>query len=80
MDLTIDQIRQTFEVNLYGPIFMVRATVPHMPAGGRIINISSTSVKTPTPQYNVYGASKAALDYLTAIWAGEVLYLLYLFF
>lgn len=72
MDLTTEQIRQTFEVNVYGPMFMVRAVVPHMPAGGRIINISSTSAKMPLAAYNVYGTSKAALDYLTAIWAGEV--------
>lgn len=57
---------------MYGPMFMVRAVVPHMPAGGRIINISSTAARMPLAAYNVYGTSKAALDYLTAVWAGEV--------
>ncbi|EED14444.1 short-chain dehydrogenase, putative [Talaromyces stipitatus ATCC 10500] len=71
LDLPLNQIRETFAVNLYGPLFMVRAVVPHMPPGGRIINITSTAARMPLAAYGVYETSKAALDYLTAIWAEE---------
>jgi NAD(P)-dependent dehydrogenase (short-subunit alcohol dehydrogenase family) len=42
-----------------------------MPKGGRIINIGSIASKVLVPP-PVYVATKAALDALTTLWAGEV--------
>lgn len=50
----------------------VRAVVPHMPPGGRIINISSVSSKICLQNIPFYSAAKAAVDSLTLTWAGEV--------
>lgn len=72
LELAPDLVRKTIEVNVLGPLWMVRAVEPHMPRGGRIINISSVAARMPMTAYGIYGVSKAALDYLTAIWAGEV--------
>jgi NAD(P)-dependent dehydrogenase (short-subunit alcohol dehydrogenase family) len=51
---------------------MVRSVVPHMPSGGRIINVSSIASKMGIANMPVYGASKAALDSMTYSWAAEV--------
>lgn len=61
-----------FGVNVYGTIFLVQAVVPHMPRGGRIINISSVASKLGLDFLPIYGASKAALDSLSYTWAKEV--------
>ncbi|RYP49084.1 hypothetical protein DL768_005142 [Monosporascus sp. mg162] len=52
-------------------IDLVRAVVPHMPPGGRIVNISSISSKISLPSLPFYNAGKAALDSLTHTWADE---------
>jgi NAD(P)-dependent dehydrogenase (short-subunit alcohol dehydrogenase family) len=51
---------------------MVNAVAPHMPSGGRIVNIGSTNSKRGNAQISTYAASKAALDNLTWTWAEEV--------
>jgi NAD(P)-dependent dehydrogenase (short-subunit alcohol dehydrogenase family) len=43
-----------------------------MPAGGRIINISSIASKLGLGNMPVYSSTKAALDSLTYAWAQEV--------
>lgn len=51
----------------------VRAVVPHMPRGGRIINISSISSRICLPNIPFYNAAKAAVDAFSVTWAAEVL-------
>lgn len=65
-------LNKLFQTNVLGPFFVVNAAAPHMPRGGRIINVSSTAAKGGTPQLSAYAASKAALDILTWNWAAEV--------
>jgi NAD(P)-dependent dehydrogenase (short-subunit alcohol dehydrogenase family) len=55
----------TFGSILYGPVFMIQSVVPHMPRGGRIINIGSATAKMGTPSMPIYATAKAALDCLT---------------
>lgn len=63
---------RVYQINVNGPLYMGHAVVPHMPPGGRIINISSTNAKLGHELLSTYSASKAALDNLTVSWAGEV--------
>lgn len=63
---------KVYQVNANGPLYMVSSVVPHMPPGGRIINVSSTQSKQGSEMVSTYAASKAALDNLTVSWAGEV--------
>ena len=61
-----------FAVNTTGPMLMVRAAVPHMRAGGwgRIVN-NTTSFFTML-RVLPYGATKSALESMSAIWAKEL--------
>ncbi|KAG8411948.1 hypothetical protein J3459_016139 [Metarhizium acridum] len=73
----LDEINQAeadrvYQINVNGPLYMTNAVVPHMPPGGRIINISSTNAKLGHEMISTYAASKAALDNLSVSWAGEV--------
>jgi NAD(P)-dependent dehydrogenase (short-subunit alcohol dehydrogenase family) len=61
-----------FAVNVTGPMLMVRAALPHMRANGwgRIVN-NTTSFFTML-RVLPYGASKSALESMSAIWAKEL--------
>ena len=64
---TDEDARETFEVNLFGPIEVMRVAIPHLreQGGGRIVNLTSASSIVPEPLMSMYNASKAALDNLT---------------
>jgi NAD(P)-dependent dehydrogenase (short-subunit alcohol dehydrogenase family) len=68
----VESIHKQFSVNVFAAIYVVRAVVPHMPPGGRIVNISSISSKVGLLGIPFYNAAKAALDSLTHTWSGEV--------
>jgi len=72
LEISKEHVEEMFAVNVHGPIFLVQETVPHMPAGGRIINITSVASKLGMDVLPIYGATKAALDSLTFAWAQEV--------
>lgn len=61
-------------VNLTGPWLLCRQVIPVMldQGEGRIINISSASVRTPGPGQSAYAASKGGLEALTRALAAEV--------
>jgi 3-oxoacyl-[acyl-carrier protein] reductase len=50
----------------------IRATVPFMPAGGSIVNITSIEAHQAAPGFAVYAAMKAALESLTRSLALEL--------
>ena len=52
---------QTLDVNLHGSYFAMKAVAPTMPAGGRIVAVSSGLGKLGRPGYAAYCASKHAL-------------------
>ncbi len=54
-----------YGVNTVGPYQMTRAVVPHMSAGGAIVNVSSIAGLNGTGSSYAYAASKAALNCLT---------------
>ena len=64
-ELRADDLRYLLEVNLLGPLHCVRATLPHMPRGGRIINVSSVIGKRAIPKVGGYCATKSALNALS---------------
>lgn len=66
-EVSDEQTRQVFDVNVFGVLRMIRAVVPHMreQRSGRIINISSIAGKLSTPVNGTYSATKFALEALS---------------
>ncbi|TDE41464.1 SDR family oxidoreductase [Nonomuraea mesophila] len=56
--------RRTLDVNLTGAANLTWCAVRHMPAGGRIVNVSSRGAFRGEPDSPAYGASKAGLNAL----------------
>lgn len=73
-ELSIDQIRKQFEVNVFGLIRMTQLVLPKMRErkSGRIINIGSVGGEFTTPGASAYHASKYALESFTDGMRGEL--------
>jgi NAD(P)-dependent dehydrogenase (short-subunit alcohol dehydrogenase family) len=59
-------------VNLKGPWLCVRACSPFLPAGGRVINLSSSTVYSGSENWLHYVASKGGVIALTRVMAKEL--------
>ncbi len=51
--------------NFFGVVNTIRAAVPWMPRGSRIVNVTSVSARIPTPGEALYSAAKAAVASLS---------------
>jgi NAD(P)-dependent dehydrogenase (short-subunit alcohol dehydrogenase family) len=70
---TFMAITQIFAVNVIGPSLLVTAALPYLKAfRGNIVNVSSTFGHKAAAALSHYGASKAALEYMTRSWALEL--------
>jgi NAD(P)-dependent dehydrogenase (short-subunit alcohol dehydrogenase family) len=71
---TIEEAKQLFDVNFFGPMRVSQAVLPHMRAekSGQIIQISSRSGFRPLPSISVYAASKFALEGLSETMAATL--------
>jgi short-subunit dehydrogenase len=66
-DLPYDKIDFVMNVNLYGPLYMVKAFLPELlkrPVA-HIANVSSMGGFLPVPGQTIYGATKAAVKLMT---------------
>ncbi len=59
------------EVNLFGPLYVMRHAVPLLPKGGVVINVTSGAAAIPLVGWSAYCAAKAGLSILTRILAAE---------
>jgi NAD(P)-dependent dehydrogenase (short-subunit alcohol dehydrogenase family) len=73
-EVSWEQWTRAIEINLYGPLLMCRAILPHFKANGygKIINLSGGGATNPLPRLSAYAASKAALVRMTETLAEEV--------
>jgi NAD(P)-dependent dehydrogenase (short-subunit alcohol dehydrogenase family) len=66
------ELRQAFEVNVFAPLALIQDLLPALRARhGAVLNISSDAAVEPYEGWGGYGASKAALDQLSAVLAVE---------
>lgn len=74
-DVDWEEWTRTVEINLYGPILMCRALLPHFKTNkaGKIINMSGGGATAPLPRLSAYAAAKSALVRLTETMAHETL-------
>ncbi|WP_018132277.1 SDR family oxidoreductase [Effusibacillus pohliae] len=65
---------KAFELNLLSAIRLIRASLPHMRArgGGRIVTITSTSIKQPIPGLILSNTIRAGVNALTKSLATEL--------
>lgn len=76
LDLNLDALRQTVDVNVYAPLRLIQVLLPLMRRkdGGRIINMSSAmgELSAVTQGQPAYRLSKVNLNLLTRILAAEL--------
>ncbi len=72
-DYPIEDIDAQLAVNIRGPILASKAAIPHLPAGGRIINIGSAGAERVVGSPGtVYFMTKSAIQSLTRGLAQEL--------
>lgn len=66
-EIASEQIENNFNINLFGPIEVIKAVLPIMRAqkSGLIINITSIAGYMGLPYRSIYSASKGALELIT---------------
>lgn len=73
IDLPLEALQRIFTVNVLAPLGLVQAALPMLETRtGLIVNISSDAAVGGYPGWGGYGASKAALDLLSATLANEL--------
>ena len=70
--LTAGHIDLMFAVNVRGALLVAREVLPHLPEGGRIINIVSELAYLGRASGSVYAGTKAAMIGVTRSWAREL--------
>ncbi|KAF2837550.1 putative short chain dehydrogenase/ reductase [Patellaria atrata CBS 101060] len=70
-DIDEETFDRLFAVNVRGPLFMAKAAIPYIPAGGRIMFFSTslTKVSGITPNYLLYAATKGAVEQMASVLA-----------
>lgn len=68
-DLGDTDFEQVVRVNLVAPFRLIKALVPRLNDGGRIVNISSMGVRAAYPDMVAYAPAKAGLEALTRVLA-----------
>ena len=71
---SMEDLRQQFEVNVFGAVAMMKAVLPHMRARreGRILNVTSMGGLMTMPGLSYYHGSKFALEGISSSLAKEV--------
>jgi NAD(P)-dependent dehydrogenase (short-subunit alcohol dehydrogenase family) len=60
-DIDADRVEYTFRANVVAMFHLVRHALPHMGAGGVIINVASIQAYRPSPSILDYAATKGAI-------------------
>ena len=74
IDVDLDAWKRGVEVNLYAPLYLCRALMPHFMQRrqGKIILLGGGGATTPLPNFSSYAASKAGLARLADTLAEEL--------
>ncbi|WP_369212668.1 SDR family oxidoreductase [Streptomyces flavofungini] len=60
-DISTEQFDRVLHTNLYGMFWLSKMAVPHIPAGGSIINTTSVQAYKPSPHLLDYAMTKGAI-------------------
>lgn len=64
-DISAEQLERTFRTNLFSAFFLVKAALPHLGSGARIINTTSLTAQVGNGMLIDYASSKGALEAFT---------------
>jgi NAD(P)-dependent dehydrogenase (short-subunit alcohol dehydrogenase family) len=64
-DITEEQLKRTFQTNIFGYFFMVQAARPHLKQGSAIINCTSVTMYQGSKELLDYSATKGAITAFT---------------
>jgi NAD(P)-dependent dehydrogenase (short-subunit alcohol dehydrogenase family) len=64
-DITEDQLRRTFQTNIFGMFFMVQAARPHLKSGAAIVNCTSVTMYQGSKELLDYSSTKGAITAFT---------------
>jgi NAD(P)-dependent dehydrogenase (short-subunit alcohol dehydrogenase family) len=70
-DYPLEALEQVFRANVIAPLGVLQAVRSELKPGARIVNVTSDAAVEAYPGWGGYGASKAALEQLSAILAAE---------
>lgn len=72
--ITLEDYGAIMALNVYGPLLLMQAVLPHMrrQGGGTIVNISSGTTKIALPGVAAYASTKAALNMLSQVARAEL--------
>lgn len=73
LDIPSDEIRDVFATNILSQFWLCRAAIPHIPAGGSIINTTSIQSYSPSPELLHYATTKGAITTFTKALALELI-------
>lgn len=66
-EITAEQFDRVFAINTRAALLAIQHAASRMPAGGRIVNVSSVSTSWPGADEMLYAASKGALEQLSRV-------------
>ncbi|WP_145205904.1 SDR family oxidoreductase [Sphingobium sp. B2] len=64
-NISEDQLRRTFQTNIFGMFFLVQAARPHLKAGAAIVNCTSVTMYQGSSELLDYSATKGAITAFT---------------
>src|SRR6266516_4394552 len=67
----LEALRSVLETNVIAPLGMLQAVRDTLKPGARVLSITSDAAVNAYARWGGYGASKAALEQLTAVFAAE---------
>jgi NAD(P)-dependent dehydrogenase (short-subunit alcohol dehydrogenase family) len=70
-ELRLDDLRATLETNLVAQVALLQVALPHLRPGAAVVAVTSDAAVEAYEGWAAYGASKAALEQLTAVLAAE---------
>ncbi|MER2227091.1 MAG: SDR family oxidoreductase [Carnobacterium sp.] len=62
LELTTEQLRQTFEINVFSLFWVIKAALPYLPEGSSIITTSSVQGYNPSANLLDYASTKFAIN------------------
>ena len=71
-DVTEEQYRRLFDINVLGVLLVTRAAARHLGEGGSVVNISSVVTSVNMPTSAVYTGTKGAVNAISEVLANEL--------